>query len=175
MASSQEQTYTKDMEKIYNLVNDVKSLDVEFQNGIDSKMGDNRIDTDDKLITYQNEFWEAYVKRIGSSNDTNVNGDEHSAWDSSNKCCQMIWNFCMMVKLYNQEIYGNGPTTDLNSRKLTILIAIANLKQFRCGGNSTSIDTDDENESNKSDDSNIKKIDGEEDKEGEEGAKDENA
>lgn len=172
MASSRDQTYTKDMEKIYNLVNDVKSLDVEFQQGIDNKKGDEQIDTDDKLITYQSEFWEAYVKRIESFNDTNVNGDEYSAWENSNKCCQMIWNFYTMVKLYNQDIYGNGLMTDLNSRKLTILIAISDLKQFRCGGNSTPIVTDDQIEPNKTDDSND---DGDNEKEDEEGAKDENA
>lgn len=133
MALLQHETCTKGLAKFNNWINGVKSLDAEFRNGIESKKGDERIDNDDKLIMYQNEFWEAHMKCIESCNDTYMNINEYAAWKYMKKTFQKFWNFFVMVNLYNQDIYDDWPMTDLNSRKLTILIAICDVKQFRCG------------------------------------------
>lgn len=122
-----DKTHQSDLEKVYNIRNCVKSLEEHYQNGIDSE----KIEGYEKLIEYQNEFWESHVKCIESCNDNFMTVEEH-ATPITNKCCKAIWNFCCMVNLYNEMIHADWPTTDVESRKLTILLAICDIENFRC-------------------------------------------
>lgn len=126
-----DKTRHSDLENLYNLVNCVKTLETEFEKGIN----DGKIDTDDKMLSYQNEFWESHLKCIDSCNDTYMNINEHAAANKVDKCCKKIWDFCCMITMYNEMIYAKWPTTDSLSRKLTILIAICDIEQFRCEKN----------------------------------------
>lgn len=123
-SSSNDKTQYLDLERVNNLVNCIESLEAAFQKGIK----DGQIDTDEKMISYQNDFWKSHLKCIESCNDTYMTNAQSQ---NANDCCKKIWDFCCMATLYNQMING-WPNVDLQSRKLTILIAICDIEQFRC-------------------------------------------
>lgn len=127
-----DKTRHSDNENVNNLINSVKSLENIFQHGIDIKNDDEKIDTDEKMMSYQSEFWEAHMKCIDSCNDTYMSINVDAEPEKAHKCCKKIWKFCCMVTMYDKMIHAEWPTTDLESRKLTILLAISDIERFRC-------------------------------------------
>lgn len=130
-----DRTRHSDNENVNNLINSVKTLENIFQHGIDIKNDDEKIDTDEKMLSYQSEFWEAHMKCIDSCNDTYMTINVDAEPEKALKCCKKIWKFCCMVSMYHKMIHAKWPTTDLESRKLTILLAISDIERFRCEKN----------------------------------------
>lgn len=127
-----DKTRHSDIENVNNLINSVKTLERVFQHGIDMKNDDEKIDTDEKMLSYQSDFWEAHMKCIDSCNDTYMSVNVDAEPEKAAKCCKKIWKFCCMVTRYHKMIHAEWPTTDLESRKLTILLAISDIERFRC-------------------------------------------
>lgn len=127
-----DKTRHSDIENVNNLINSVKTLENMFQHGIDIKKGEQKIDTDEKMRFYQSEFWEAHMKCIDSCNDTYMSINVEAEPEKAAKCCPKIWKFCCMAAMYHKMIHDNWPSTDLESRKLTILLAISDIERFRC-------------------------------------------
>lgn len=106
------------LEKTTNLINSVKSLEKDFEIFLsDKEIGDDV----DKLIEYQNQFWNEKVSRIAdeiTQNESDTHIAEH---------CRELWDNCFLTSFYNEKIFGDW--SDLELRKLTILIGIHNLKK----------------------------------------------
>lgn len=108
------------LEKTNQLIASVKLLEKEYEHfQSDKEIGDDV----EKLIEYQNEFWNGHVSRIideitQDESDGNIN-DDH---------CILLWNNCFLTHFYNAKIFDDW--TDLELRKLTILLGIHNLEKL---------------------------------------------
>lgn len=120
-----------DHQKLDELIHSTHLLDLEFQKGIESRKGVDKIDSDEKMMIYQTNFWNTYVNCIESCNDDYME-IQTNAVDEASACCKKIWKYCCMVPLYNEMIFGNWSATDLESRKRTILLAICDIERYRC-------------------------------------------
>lgn len=141
-----DQTCQTDRKNLDDLIKATKLFEVEYQKGIENRKNYDKIDSNDKLVEYQTKFWEAHVKCITDCNNTFIE-IQRNAVDTACECCKRIWKFCCMVNLYNQIILGNWLETDLESRKLSILLAICDIERYRCKEPNSNIkeesDTDD--------------------------------
>lgn len=127
-------TYQSDFEHLENFYNSIKSLDAEYMEGIANKTGYNKIDTDDKLRKYQTQFWEKHIHSIDLDNQECMKCIKDDGSNNTySECCSLVWKLCSMVNLYNDMIFGDWASTDLESRKRTILIAISDISKYRCG------------------------------------------
>lgn len=124
-----------DDEKVENLVNRIKTLDTDFRNGMEDK----KIFNDRKMIEYQEKFWSAHAECIEACNGEYLN--KHLQMSSESKGCHKLTNkFKCMKKLYDESIFsdkfGYSPDqlhpSNMESRKLTIFLGIADLERFKC-------------------------------------------
>lgn len=127
---SRDQTRASDMQNLEKLIDEVESLALVYEKGIDRRKNTEKMNTDDELV-YQNEFWRSHVDCIESCNENFMNIQMDSV-DAARECCKRFWKCCCMVGLYNKSIYSTWPMTDIESRKLTILLAICDIERYRC-------------------------------------------
>lgn len=120
-----------DMELLNELIRSTQSLESIYQNGIANQKGDNKIESLEKLILYQNEFWQSSVNCIESCNKTYWELQK-DAVDKAHDICKQMWKFWCKVTLYNEIIFREWKPMDMDSRKLTILIAISDIEGHRC-------------------------------------------
>lgn len=107
-------------EKTAKLIASVKSLEEIY----DEFMADKEIADDGKLMDYQTEFWNENVAAIiNEITQTEAN-------DKIVDRCRLLWDNCFFTRFYNEKILGDWPTTELELRKLTILLGIYNLKKL---------------------------------------------
>lgn len=135
MASSNtetDKTADFDLEKINKLITSVESLELEYQKGIENKKGDEKIDNNEKLLQYQTDFWNSHILCIDTCNEEFLKMYENGSSGEWTECCKLTWDFCCMHSLYNRNIMKDWPETDLESRKMTILLAIRDMENFRC-------------------------------------------
>lgn len=125
-------TYQSDVEHVENLYNSINSLEAKFKQIIATKKGDEKIDTDDKMMKLQTQFWEDHVTCIDSCNQEYMKNHEKGSEGMYKKCCDLSQKFCCLVNMYKKIIFGDWPATDLESRKRTIFIAICDIDRFRC-------------------------------------------
>lgn len=137
MASSstdqKDPTLASDLQNLDNLLNSVEQLELHYQKGIDNQTGDEEINNYEKLFAYQTEFWNSHISCIDSCNQNFL--EMHKANAEHEKACncfKSIWNFCCMANLHHRNIMRSWPASDLESRKLTILLAICDIEKFRC-------------------------------------------
>lgn len=126
-----DQTAVSDLQNLENLIVSVKSLESQYQKGIDNKKGDEKIDNTDKLMEYQTDFWNSHISCIDSCNQHFMEMHEHGSFEA-NECCKAIWDFCCLYNLYSRNIFNEWLATDVESRKLTIFLAICDVEKFRC-------------------------------------------
>lgn len=140
MASSiADQTHISDLNRVENLINTIKTLEIKFESTA-PKLDPSkpRAANFEEIYIFQNNFWESHVKCIDQCNNNFMNIHEHSEINRST-CCKDIWDFCCLVNLYNQDIgydskldFSTMKSLDLESRKLTILLAIEEIKKYCC-------------------------------------------
>lgn len=119
-------TAISDRQNINNLIYSVQELDKQYQDGINRKKENETIDTPEKLLSYQNVFWKSYVDRFDTCNQQML-----ETLGGINDCCKIIWDYNCIANLYNADIMSLG-LSDLESRKLTILLGISDLQKFKC-------------------------------------------
>lgn len=129
LSHANDKKYQADLQSVENLIKTVEELKIHYDNGIKNKAIDENIDTDEKLRAYQSEFWESHLSCVNSCNEHFV---RNSSPDDSCECCKLVWDFCCFVNLYNQNIYGEWDTSELQSRMWTILLAISDIEKCRC-------------------------------------------
>lgn len=126
-------TLASDLQNLEDLINSVKKLELKYQDGIDKRTGDEKIDNYEKLLAYQTDFWNSHITCIDGCNQQFLAMHERNAdQEKACNCCKSIWDFCCMANLYQQNISDSWSATDLESRKLTILLAICDVEKFRC-------------------------------------------
>lgn len=122
-----------DSNRIENLINAIKTLEAEFEAAAPKLDASGIVSSTvtEAKIKFQNDFWESHVKCIDQCNDQFMNLHEKSEINRST-CCETIWDFCCLVNLYNQDILNSQLRTDLELRKLTILLGIEDIKKYCC-------------------------------------------
>lgn len=104
------------LEKTNQFIDSVMALEIEFENFLsDKEVGDDV----EKLIECQNQFWNESVSILM---------DEISQDDSGGDIPVLLWNNCFFTRFYEEKIFGDW--SDLELRKLTILLGIHNLEKF---------------------------------------------
>lgn len=124
-----------DEEKVENLVNRIESLNADYKKGIDLK----KIDTDRKMIEYQDKFWNDHVECIEACNGEFLKKYLEVSKESIG-CDKMIKKLQHMKKLWRESIFnekfGRTPNQthpcNMESRKLTILLGIADIERYKC-------------------------------------------
>lgn len=106
--------------KTNKLVTSVKLLQQDYEQFIHDKEVDDR----DKLMECQNQFWKDNLARIQS----NLIQSE-SDCDAAERC-RLLWDNCFLTRYYNQKIFADWSKSDLELRKLTILLGLFNLKKL---------------------------------------------
>lgn len=108
------------LETTNQLIASVKTLEKEFENFLsDKEIGDDV----EKLIECQNQFWNESVSRLIDE----VTQDEADCVNNVDRCI-LLWDNCFFTRFYNETIFVDW--SDLELRKLTILLGIHNLKKL---------------------------------------------
>lgn len=107
------------LEKTTELITSVKSLEMDFQLFLsDKEIGDDV----DKLIEYQNQFWNDISTHISRIVDKITQNEA----DADN--CRLLCNISFVTGFYNEKIFDDW--SDLELRKLTIFLGIHNLQRL---------------------------------------------
>lgn len=124
------QTLQLDNEKLENLVNTIKTLEVEIQHRLDNEKDDENNEYE-KMRSHQTHFYDFHVECIKSCIKTSMDKFAADSIEGVN-CRKLLDKFQCMRELYNQDIFADCLISDLKSRELTILLAIADLQKYRC-------------------------------------------
>lgn len=132
ISSSNDETCQLDLKKLNDLVDRVKKLEAAFEEFAAKEQSHAKEIENTVKSNAEVDFWYNYVNCIESCNAKFMDNFDDTTNETPDECCKKIWDFCITVKLYNREI-SDWPPTDLESRKLTILLGICELEQFICG------------------------------------------
>lgn len=155
--NDEDETAKTDLENSILFNQSIETLDDEYER----EKSAFKITDAQSLITFQNNFWSDYkVRKIGKTTDEFVQSytASHSDdFESGNydKLEHIIREIDILITLYDHEINDKEwPRSDLESRKLTILIGIADIQDYQQQILAKFIDQMDEtNSSSGSDDS----------------------
>lgn len=125
-----DKTAQSDAQHINKFFASMKTLDESYE----GKKEEANLKDDRSLIEFQNEFW---LKTIATFEDA-VSNFEDSAnkleqigrKEQSNEIGQTLLDYHILAALYKHKINEYWPISDSESRKRTILIALAELEQL---------------------------------------------
>lgn len=109
------------------LLSSIKLLKLNWQKRFKSvKIGD-----DKEFTEFGLKYWRQHVERFAKENQEFLTNRAKSKGEA-NFCQELIADFICLVELYEQSIMNDLTCKDYQSAKLTILIAITDIRKYRC-------------------------------------------
>lgn len=127
----EDKTVKSDQKYIADLFQSIEQLNTIYKSKIDKK----KISNDQSLFDFQSKFWKSFQDQFTeASNEYEKNFNElcNKDFEQRKWLKQLIFSFNILKTLYTHNIlHANWPISDLESRKLTIFIAIDELQKYQ--------------------------------------------